>query len=160
MIIDLIGDIDHEMYKDLVKKLRKAEDAKIDVTLAISSHGGDAAVALAIYDRIKYSSVKINTSAIGAVSSAAVLVLAAGDYRMMFSNAWVMVHEESYENMSGNATYFEKLAVQARKQELQWAELLEKVTFTSKSKWLDLHREETYLTAEDCLRMGLIEEII
>lgn len=163
MIIDLIGDVDGEMYKHFLKSIRKAEKLKPDfVNLCINSHGGDATVALAIYDRIKYSSLVINTSVIGECSSAAVGILIAGKHRMMFSNAHIMVHEEQIGEgeIVGSVSQCEALVAEYRRREDQWNELLEKETGTPRENWAVLQKNDYYIRPFEACNLGLIHEII
>lgn len=166
MKIFISGDITIESFVDFTKRLRKAEllaeqipdeEGSIDITLI--SPGGDAQVALAYFDRIQASPLKVNIIATGIVASAAVLILAAGHTRRMTKNAWVMVHEESGD-ISGDVHSIEKEVAHWRRLETQWTKLLASVTVTSAEQWAELHKKETYITPEQCLAYGLIEDII
>ncbi len=160
-IIQIIGSIDEEAFKSFSEELTAYEKAGAkEVTIELSSAGGHAYDALAFYSRIRLSSCDVQIIVYGLVASAAVLVLAAGDRRYMTSEAWVMVHEDSVHKMSAKVTEIEKFGRHMRVQEDQWNKLLEFSTKLSASGWSQLHKAETYMTAKDCLKHGLIEEII
>ena len=67
--------------------------SKKGITIKIISPGGSTYGALAIVDRIRMSKCKIVTVCLGQVMSAASLILAAGDKRIIGRYAWVMHHE-------------------------------------------------------------------
>lgn len=160
MNIHVTGEISIESFTSFSKKLHKAVSQDVsNINIVLSSHGGDALAALAFYDLMKRTDVSISVYATGIVASAAVLVLAAGKRRFMTPNAWVMVHEESIENLSGNVVAIEKEARQLRALENQWARLLAANSVATAEQWTELHKNETYLTAEQCLAYGLIQEI-
>lgn len=159
--IYLIGDIDHEAHIRFTRKLSRLEcESDEPVTIVLSSDGGYATVALALYDRIKLSRCPIHITATGLVASAAVLVLAAGDTRCMTRSAWVMVHDDT-AGIPKNARVSQarKHVTHGRRMERQWNHILSKVTATSADKWDELHKNETYLSPKECLMLGLIEEI-
>ena len=157
-MIYIVGDITAESFVKFDKQMSKfTSNDKVWITLM--SSGGDAQVALAFYDRIKRHGNCV-IDATGYVASAAVLILAAGAYRSMSPNAWVMVHEENMEGLTGDVKTIEREARQLRRYEDQWTRILSNVTQVDADKWTELHKKETYLTAEQCLAYGLIEEII
>jgi len=161
--IYLSGDIDEESYSAFDIALSEIEEsAEIDnVILKIISFGGDAYSALAFFDRIKRSPLNVRTHGDGMVASAATLILAAGSTRSMAKNAWLMVHEDTAgatQNMKVSPV--ERVAAHARRVENQWAGILADVTKTKFSEWVRLHKEETHLTAAECLELGIIDEVI
>lgn len=156
-MIYIVGDITAEAFIEFDKQLSDYEGR--DVAIKLMSSGGDAQVALAFYDRIKNHN-HCTIQATGYVASAAVLILAAGRHRIMTPSAWVMVHEESVENMSGDVRAVEREGRQLRRYEDQWSRILANCTKATAEQWTELHKAETYLTAEQCLAYGLIEEIV
>ena|ERR1700677_2804533 len=162
--IYLVTDIDNESFRLFSKKLSKLERDKVQqIRVVLSSYGGDALSALAFYDRIRLSPIYVEITATGLVASAAVLVLAAGHYRRMTKNAWVMVHDDTphpTEVKNKRLVEVEKTAAHYRRLETQWNGILAETTKTDIPTWDRLHREETYLNPEECLALGLIEEII
>jgi len=160
MRIHIIGDITHEAFVDFDTALCTAEEANEEVEVILSSDGGNAQIALAFFDRIQSADVTVTIVGTGLVASAAVLILAAGHKRQITKNAWVMVHEESLSDLSGDVTAIEREAKQLRSYENQWTALLASVTRTSAEQWTHLHKAEVHIPALQCLAYGLIEEII
>ena len=165
----IIGDIDWDSYKEFTQQLAVLEGKNKTIYVELASDGGLAYAALAFASRIRLSTSKIHIHASGNVASAAVLILAAGHYRTMAKEAWVMLHEDlgEYEPMKGEVTSLEaqlkKQQVeikQLRRLEDQWDVLLETYTGSSKETWHKFHQNTTYLTADDCQFHGLIDKII
>lgn len=160
--INLIGDITEDMFKRLHVILGKMEsnDEK-EVQITLSSMGGDAMAALAMFDRMALSPIHFNIIATGLVASAAVIILCAGDKKYMTPSAWVMVHEEQTDDIKAvNVTHLEQNAENYRRFEKQWCSILAFNTKTSADIWEQLHRKDTYLNPTECVRLGLIDEIL
>src|ERR1035438_446921 len=100
--LDIIGDIDFENFKEFSELLDALESKNSGqpISIHLASHGGDAHAALAYAARIRLSKCEIIITALGNVASAAIMILAAGDRRIMTSESWAMVHEEQ-----GTGTY-------------------------------------------------------
>jgi ATP-dependent Clp protease protease subunit len=161
--IYIIGDIDAESYTKFALSMDKREsepEAGI-IPIELASEGGDPYIALAFYDKMCSSKHHIHITVRGLAASAAVLLLAAGDIRYMAESAWVMVHEDSPEISEDiKVTEFEKAAAHSRRLEIQWNAILELRTGTPALTWSELHKAETYLDSNECLKLGLITKII
>lgn len=160
--IHIAGEITDESFILFNRKLDKLEAMnKESVQVTLLSGGGDAYTALAFFDRIKASKCHIDVVATGLVASAATLILAAGDRRFMTKSSWVMTHEDQANIESGDSvSKIEKNAAHSRRLEDQWCKILASVTKTPAKKWDILNKAETYLTPQQCLELGLIEEIL
>lgn len=161
--IQIIGDIDEEAYKSFVERMDECDEMLYgeEIFIELSSHGGDAMMALAFYDRIRSSKSEITIIGFGTVASAAVLILAAGDKRYLGQSAWVMVHEDQVSvDESARTSQLEHVAKSSRRLEDQWNKLLSSRTKVSADVWADLHKQERYLDAEDCKKLGLIDGVL
>jgi ATP-dependent protease ClpP protease subunit len=158
--IYLIGTIDEAAYAKFTKKLSKYEsiDSKAPVHIELNSLGGTGLDALAFYDRIKTSPCPVHITVYGCAQSAATLILAAGDFRVMGHEAWLMVHDDSGE-LSGNTGLLLKEAQHLEHREDQWAELLAANSETPAHVWRQLSKETTYLTAKQTYQYGLVDQI-
>lgn len=98
--IYLIGDIDEKTYKRFLYKLRILKQEKVDkINIYITTDGGDVHFAAGMFDEIegaKKSGITINTIALGAVASAGIFILSAGDIRWGTENTTYFVHPFSY----------------------------------------------------------------
>lgn len=159
--IYLVGAIDESAFSGFCEKLDELETKPIkQVEVILNSSGGSAVDALAFYSRIKSSPLSINITVYGCCYSAAVLVLAAGKKRRMTKEAWCMVHEDSGSFKHKTTSQFQAEARQMREFENQWCDLLAENSKITSGHWSRMHREETYLTPDQCLMYGLIEEVV
>lgn len=161
--ISIVGDIDEVAYAEFSEQL---DDAAVvqpgdDIYIELMSHGGDAMVALAFYDRIRQHKGNVVVAAYGMVASAAVLILAAGDKRCMSKNAWVMVHDDTTLVTDQDRVSQAEIKLKtSRRLEQQWCKILAERTGTSASAWQSMHGTETYLEAGECLRLKLVDKVI
>jgi ATP-dependent Clp endopeptidase proteolytic subunit ClpP len=160
-LIKIISGIDEAAFKEFSDEmdLLEARSSTERIEIELSSGGGSAYDALAFYSRIRMSPCPVRILAFGLVASAAVLVLGAGDVRVMFRESWVMVHEDS-SKLNGHVYELERQSAHMRRLENQWNELLAKHTLVDAETWAGLHRATTYLSAAECLELGLIDKII
>lgn len=155
----ITGPIDYDSYKDFSESLAEIEEDETDIIIELVSDGGEATAALAFSSRLRLSPCYITIVALGNVASAATLILASGDSRYMTKESWAMVHEDSGET-SGSVTEMEREVQHLRAMEHQWNALLAKLTGTEARVWQDYNKRTTYFTAEECLKLGLIDKII
>jgi ATP-dependent Clp protease protease subunit len=158
--IQIIDSITDEKYKEFSLELREFEKTpKTPVYVELCSPGGDAYAALAYASRIRLSPCDIIITGYGLIASAATIILAYGDKRRMTKESWVMVHEDS-GRVKGGTTLLEVEVAHMRRLEYQWIDLFEHVTKTRSDEWEKLHKKTTYLSAKECLTLGLIDEVI
>ncbi len=130
-----------------------------DINLVLSSYGGDVYSMLGTIDYFKTLPVKVNTHCFGACMSAAAVILACGTgKRTMTRNSTVMVHEGSAFE-AGKTSDVLKGADHLKKLLENINRILGEVTNKSQSFWEEVSKQDTYLTAEECLEYGIIDEI-
>ena len=133
---------------------------KKDVNLVISSYGGDVYAMLGTIDYFKSLPVKVNTHCIGACMSAAAVILACGTgKRTMTQNSTVMVHEGSAFEV-GKTSDVIKGADHMKRLQININRILGDVTKKTQKFWEDISHQDTYLTSEECLDYGIIDEIV
>ena len=71
-----------------------------------------------------------------------------------------MTHEDGIAKFRGKVTYLETTAKALRDRENQWNKLLEERTGVPVKTWNKWNVDDFYLTAEQCLKFGIVEEII
>ena len=131
-----------------------------DINLVISSYGGDVYAMLGTIDYFNSLPVKVNTHCLGACMSAAAVILACGTgKRTMSENSTVMVHEGSAFE-AGKTSDVLKGADHLKKLQSNINRILGEVTGKDQEFWEEVSRQDTYLTAEECLDYGIIDEII
>ena len=130
-----------------------------DINLVLSSYGGDVYSMLGIIDYFKTLPVKVNTHCYGACMSAAAVILSCGTgKRSMTQNSTVMVHEGSAFE-AGKTTDVLKGADHLKKLQSNINRILGEVTGKDQEFWEEVSRQDTYLTADECLEYGIIDEI-
>lgn len=150
-MVHLVGSVNKKMLGEVIEALE--QDAGV---FRITSHGGDPDIALAIAGLLKEA--EVTTEVYGQCYSAATLIFAAGKRRRMQKWAWVMVHEAS-ETVDGNASSIKAHAKHMERNELHWNRIMEELTGTDAKLWEKLNERDTFLTAEECLRLNLATEI-
>ena len=130
-----------------------------DINLVLSSYGGDVYSMLGIIDYFKTLPVKVNTHCFGACMSAAAVILSCGTgKRTMTANSTVMVHEGSAFE-AGKTSDVLKGADHLKKLFENINRILGEVTDKSQEFWEGVSKQDTYLTAQECLDYGIIDEI-
>ena len=133
---------------------------KQDIKLNITSYGGDVYAMLGTIDYFKSLPVKVNTHCVGACMSAAAVILACGTgKRSMTKNSTVMVHEGSAFE-SGKTSDVLKGADHLKKLQSNINRIMGEVTNKNTDFWEGVSKSDTYLTAEECLDYGIVDEII
>lgn len=154
-----IGDGTFEEFDCQLTELEKS-NARKTVTVRINSPGGSVYDALAIVGRIKSSSCPVITEGYGHIMSAATLVLAAGKRRKMSMYAWFMFHKSQYM-VGGSHDDVIEAVEQAEREEKFWAKWMAEMSEKDAKFWYNsAKKKDFYMTAEECLKVGIIDEII
>ena len=163
-IIFINDEINDHTLTDLVIRMRSLlqhrKDKSAPVNLMINSPGGDIYEMFGIIDYIESLDVKVNTICRGRAFSAAAIILTCGTgSRMMSKRSTVMFHQSSSflgGKMSDITAYLDNV------------KNLEKVIYTMLAErtkkdaewWKNKMRNDMFLTAEELLEIGVIDQII
>lgn len=168
--IDIFGDIDSWWGYNL-NQLRYELSAiqSNELTVNISTYGGDVFEALAISGILESLQKNVTTIGYGIVASAGTVILLSGKKRKMAKNAFFMIHNPT-AMAGGEASEMRKTADLLDKIQSQLVDIY--VTAIEKSgKLIDSDREatakkvtkwvenETWFTADEALQYGFIDEI-
>jgi ATP-dependent Clp protease protease subunit len=168
--IDIFGDIDSWWGYNL-NQLRYELYAiqSNELTVNISTYGGDVFEALAIGGVLESLQKNVTTIGYGVVASAGTVILLAGKKRKMAANSFFMIHNPT-AMAGGEASEMRKTADLLDKIQSQLVDIY--VTAIEKSgKLIDGDREatakkvtkwvenETWFTADEALQYGFIDEI-
>ncbi len=139
----------------------EAENPKKEISMYINSPGGVVTAGLAIYDTMQYIRPKVQTLCVGQASSAASLLLCAGNKGERFSlpNSRMMVHQPS-ASYYGQAADIARHAQEILKLKRRLNEIYSKHTgqpVEVVEKALD---RDTYMTAEEAKTFGLIDQVL
>ena len=165
-VIYLNDDVTGTTLVDLMIKIRailnNREEGNTDpINLIINSNGGDVYDMLGIIDYIETLDVKVNTICRGRAFSAAAVILACGTgTRMVSKRSCVMFHESSSYldgvKMSDMTAYINNLKLI----EDDVCSALAKRTKKPADWWKQQQKTDLFLTAEQLLEFGIIDEII
>lgn len=120
-----------------------------NIDVKINSIGGSVPEGLSIVSAILDSKIPVTTWNSGMAYSIAGVILMCGSKRKMADFGTFMMHEaggnkdEDVLNLITNSL----------------AKIFEKTTYLTLEKCRELMNEETWMSAEECLKMGLIDEI-
>ena len=137
------------------------EDPDKDIMLYINSPGGSITAGMAIYDTMRYLKCEVSTVCVGMAASMAAFLLAAGakGKRKALPHAEVMIHQP-LGGARGQATDIQIHAEQILRVKKMMNELLSQNTGKPlKTIEKDVERDH-FMTAEEALSYGLIDEII
>ncbi|HDZ8650462.1 TPA: Clp protease ClpP [Staphylococcus aureus] len=131
-----------------------------EIDVHINSAGGSVFEGHAIYNMLRTHPAKINIYVDALAASIASVIAMSGDAIFMHKNSFLMIHN-SWVMTVGNAEDLRKTA-----------DLLEKIDTISNSAYLDKAKDldqgqlkqmldaETWLTAEEALDLGLVDEVL
>lgn len=140
--------------------LKALEDVQV-IDVRINSGGGDVFEAAAIYNMLKRHKARVEVHIDGLAASAASVIAMAGDKVTMPKNSMLMIHN-AWTFAFGNHNEMRKLADDLEKIN----DSTVKQSYLSKNPEIDadelsrLMDEETWLSADEALEMGLADEVI
>jgi len=138
----------------------EAEDPEADIWLYINSPGGSVSAGLGIYDTMNFIKPDVGTICTGLAASMGAFLLCSGakGKRYCLPNAEVMIHQP-LGGAKGQATEIEI----ACKHILRTKERLNRIIAENTGKTIEEVAKDTdrdnWLTAEEALEYGLIDEI-
>lgn len=140
-----------------------------EVDLIISSPGGSVDHALAMHDRIALHPKNTKANLFGFVASAATVVAMGANKRTMSSNAFFLVHKVltwidvfgvfNDDDLEMLIEQFKKEKNEQAKMTLQIAKIYAGITGKPVKDLLELMKEDTWLSADEALDWGFIDEI-
>ena len=138
-----------------------SKDSKRDIKLYINSPGGSVTAGLAIFDTMQYLKCPVSTICIGLTASMAAVILAAGTKGKRFSlpNAEILLHQVA-GGMQGQATDIEITAKQIVLMKEKLNKILSAATGQSLAKVEKDTDRDFYLTPQEAVKYGLIDEVI
>lgn len=129
-----------------------------DITVRISSPGGDVIAASEIYTALKEHKGHVTVMIEGIAASAASVIAMAGDTVRMAPTAYMMIHRAGTVAW-GNVDAMDEAARQLREIDDGIILAYQTRSHLSHKKLLELMQQETWLNAKSALEYGLIDEI-
>ena len=139
----------------------ESQDPDKDISLYINSPGGSITAGMAIYDTMNYIKCDVSTICIGMAASMGAFLLAAGapGKRLALPNSEIMIHQPS-GGAQGQATDIAIQAEQILRVKRNMNRLLSEMTGQPLEKVQADVERDNYMTAQDALQYGLIDEVI
>jgi ATP-dependent Clp protease protease subunit len=137
-------------------------DAERDIEIYLNSPGGSFTALTAIYDTMRYIKPDVRTVCLGQAASAAAVILAAGTKgkRLALPNSRILIHQPAMEGGYGQSSDIEIQAKEVlRIRALMEQMLAEDTGKTTEEISRDIERDK-YLTAEQALEYGIIDEVL
>ena len=137
------------------------EDPKKDIKLYINSPGGSVYDGLAIYDTIQYIKPDVQTIGIGLQASMGAFLLSSGTKgkRVALPNSRIMIHQPS-SGTQGKVTDQEITLRESIYLKQRLNEILSKNTGQDISKIETDADRDSWMSAEEAKKYGLIDEVI
>lgn len=162
-IIFLGGEINDDVANAVVAQMLflEMEDPDSDIMLYINSPGGVITSGYAIYDTMRYLRCPVSTLCVGMAASMAAFLLSSGakGKRKALPNAEIMIHQP-LGGARGQATDIQIQAEQILKMKKKLNMQLAANTGKPLSEIEKDVERDHFLTAEEALAYGLIDEIV
>lgn len=129
------------------------------IKLHINSRGGEIGASLAAADKIRTCAVPIYTYCEGEIASGATLISTTGKKRFMTRNSLFLIHQVSTE-FWGKYTEFEDEMKNLTTMMTVIKKIYLSTTKIPEEELDNLLKHDLYLFPEDCLKWGLVDEII
>ena len=162
-IVFMVGEISYRMATEVIMKLLYLDNLKrgSEISLYINSPGGSVDDTMAIYDTMRFINSSVATFCIGRAQSGAAIILAAGEKgkRHALPHAKVMLHQP-WGGVSGQAADIKIQAEEILKAKDTINRILAKHTGQTMEKIAAQTERDRYMTAEEALAYGLIDEVL
>lgn len=130
-----------------------------DITVHINSTGGDVFQGQAIYTALKNYTGKVTVKIEGLAASMATVIALAADKIEMTANSLFMIHSPM-SNVFGNKSQMRKQINALEKVESTMLNVYSKKTNLSEEKIALMLDTETWLSADEALEFGFVDEVI
>jgi ATP-dependent Clp protease protease subunit len=162
-IVFMVGEISYSVATEVIMKLLYLDNNKpgTDISLYINSPGGSVDDTMAIYDTMQFIGSPISTFCIGRAQSGGAVILAAGKkgHRHALPHAKVMLHQP-WGGVTGQASDIKIQAEQILLAKKMINEILAKHTGQPIEKIAEETERDKYMTAEEALKYGLIDDVL
>ena len=162
-IIFLGGPITDQVANAVIAQLLflQHEDSKKEISVYVNSPGGSVTAGMAIYDTMQFVKPDVSTMCVGMAASMGAVLLAAGKKGRRFAlpNSEILLHQVM-GGVEGQATEVEITARQILKIKDRLNHVLAKHTGQTVQKIEKDTDRDFYLTPEEALKYGLIDDIV
>ena len=161
-IIFLADEITDQVANIVVAQLLflEMDNPDADISLYINSPGGSITAGMAIYDTMNYIKCDVRTVCVGMAASMGAFLLMAGERgkRLALPNSEVMIHQP-LGGASGQATDVEIRAKWLLRTKEKMTRLMSEMTGQDQEKLRADCERDYFMTAEEALNYGIIDQI-
>lgn len=129
------------------------------VRVELSTPGGDAYAGLRMVDAMRSCRLNVETVASGLVASMGIFLLLAGDRRLAYPGAYLMIHDVFSGKMGPLMHLRTYMGFLERMQQDMYQVILDN-TFLSAAELKKLSAEEYWFGAGEALEMGLVDGLV
>jgi len=163
------ADIDYSTCMELNKYLRELDKKllglKINygveprIKLRINTFGGEVMAAFSSVDTIRDLKTPVDTYIEGCVASAGTLIAGVGSRRYMYRNAHLLIHQMSSEFYGKYAEFEDEIYNVTNMMEML-RNFYREYTKLPEKKLEEILKRDIWMRADECLKYGIIDEII
>lgn len=162
--IFLMGEIEEYTVEPAIKALHILDRTAGDITLKLTTIGGDWYSGMALYDSIILAENPITIIGYGHVMSMGGLVLQAADTRLLSPNATLLVHYGS-DWAGGHVKDLERRAMENKRtgvvmEDIFLERIHEKHPEYTREQFKQQFAFDVYLTAQEAVDLGLADSIL
>ncbi len=152
--------VESETSAEYFRRQLEAHKGVTKINLYINSMGGSVVEGYGIYSQLKRHPAKVTAYIDGFACSIASIIACAGDTVIAYPNSMMMIHE-MMDSVCGNAKQLRETAdaldkIMEGNRKVYLAKSGGKLT---ESGLIAMLRAETWMTAQDCLQYGLVDEV-
>ena len=157
--ISIFNEIGNDTAQQVSSQLRSLGGR--DLTVVITSGGGNPYAAFAIADMLKAHSGRITTRVAGIAASAASLIAVSGDTVVMGEDSFLMLHNPAVEDLAGRheGADLRSVAEMLDKMQERMAHAYARKSGKPVADMQRLMTQKSYLTATEAVEWGLADEI-
>lgn len=139
----------------------ESQDPEKEISLYINSPGGSVTAGMAIYDTMKFIACPVTTLCMGRAASMGAFLLAGGEKGKRFAlpHSQIMIHQPS-GGYQGQATDIEIHAKEVLRMKKDLNSILAANTGQNIKKVTADTERDNFLTAEEALKYGIIDNIL
>lgn len=126
----------------------------------IVSGGGDVFEGFGIYNTIKNLGKPVTAQIEGVCASITTLIAGAADKRIMNKTSQWMIHNPSISEAKGDSRAMKSIANQLDQIKTLLVNVYDGITGLGKEKLWELMDNETWLTSQEALKMGFVDEVV
>ena len=155
-VVEIYDEIYSDSARYFIDQCKKFKNSRLSIR--INSPGGDPFAGFAIYDFLKNRG-NVDVVIEGLAASAASFIAMAGDKISIYKNGFIMIHNA--QNWSGGEKKdLRKNAEVMDKIDEKMSVIYANKTGIDKEKIITMMDETTFMTAEEAIELGFVDEII